>query len=230
MQIEQATLDTCHTADGVVVVIDVIRAFTTAAFAFAAGAEYIFPVGTVEEAFALRDRFPGSLIMGEVRGRRPDHFDFGNTPSVLAHSDLSGRRMIQRTSAGTQGLVRSTNAEVLLAASFVCARSTTQYIQQLNPSKVTLVATGFAPEGAEDEACADYLKALLRGEQPDAMPFLERVRNSHAGHRLSDPNDPSFPAADLDCCVDIDRFDFAMPVERQENLLIMRPVSISSGG
>ncbi|MEM8533046.1 MAG: 2-phosphosulfolactate phosphatase [Chloroflexota bacterium] len=230
MQIERATLDTCHTADGVVVAIDVIRAFTTAAFAFAAGAQDIFPVGTIEEAFALRDRFPGTLMMGEVRGHRPDRFDFGNTPSVLAQSNLQGRQMIQRTGAGTQGLVRSANADILLAASFVCANATVRYIQHLSPTKVTLVATGFAPEGAEDDACADYLAARLRGEQPDAEPFLERVRNSYAGQRLSDPNDLSFPAADLDCCVDLDRFDFAMPVERKDRLLIMRPISISSQG
>ena len=230
MQIERATLDTCHTADGVVVAIDVIRAFTTAAFAFAAGAKDIFPVGTVEEAFALRERFPDALMMGEVRGHRPDHFDFGNTPSVLAQNNLQGQRMIQRTGAGTQGLVRSTKADVLLATSFVCASATVRYIEHLNPARVALVATGFAPEGAEDDACADYLAALLRGEQPDTMPFLERVRNSYAGQRLSEPNDTSFPAADLNCCVDIDRFDFAMPVERQEDLLIMRPVSMSFGG
>ncbi|NOK61820.1 MAG: hypothetical protein GFH27_549281n59 [Chloroflexi bacterium AL-W] len=226
MRIERATLDTCHTASDVVVVIDVIRAFTTAAFAFAAGAKDILPVGTIEEACALHDRFPGTLMMGEVRGHRPDHFDFGNTPSVLAQSHLHGRRMIQRTGAGTQGLVRSVNAAVLLAASFVCASATVRYIQHLNPSNITLVATGIAPEGAEDEACADYLETLLRGEQPDVTPFLKHVRDSHAGQCLSDPNDPSFPAADLDCCVDIDRFAFAMPVERPDGLLIMRPVSI----
>jgi 2-phosphosulfolactate phosphatase len=50
------TLDTCHDARGVVVVVDVLRAFTTAAYAFAGGAEEIFLVSTVEEAFSLRKR------------------------------------------------------------------------------------------------------------------------------------------------------------------------------
>lgn len=38
MQIKTYTLDNCTDARGVVVVIDVMRAFTTAAYAFAAGA------------------------------------------------------------------------------------------------------------------------------------------------------------------------------------------------
>ena len=53
MQIERATNETCGGATGVVVAIDVIRAFTTAAFALAAGARDIVPVGTVEQALEL---------------------------------------------------------------------------------------------------------------------------------------------------------------------------------
>ena len=66
MQIRFATLDTCAESGGTVVVIDVIRAMTTAAYAFAAGVRDIVPAGTVDEALALRDRFPGALVMGEV--------------------------------------------------------------------------------------------------------------------------------------------------------------------
>ena len=58
---------------GVVVVIDVLRAFTTAAFAFAAGAREIVLVSTVDEALALRERLAGALqgleCVRAVRGR-----------------------------------------------------------------------------------------------------------------------------------------------------------------
>jgi phosphosulfolactate phosphohydrolase-like enzyme len=56
---------------GVVVAIDVLRAFTTAAYAFQAGASSIWLVGAVEEALSLGRAIPGSLVMGEVHGRRP---------------------------------------------------------------------------------------------------------------------------------------------------------------
>ena len=141
MDIRHATLETCSQATGMVVVIDVLRAFTTACFAFEAGAEDIVLVSTVEEALALWQQIPGALVMGEVGGYRPEGFDFGNSPSALVNVDLTGRRMIQRTSAGVQGVVRSTGAEILLAASFVCAQATIRYIQSLSPDTVTLVPT-----------------------------------------------------------------------------------------
>jgi len=66
MRIEYATLDECGEVTGVVVVIDVCRAFTTAAYAFGAGYERILLAGMVAEALALRERFPDAQVMGEV--------------------------------------------------------------------------------------------------------------------------------------------------------------------
>jgi 2-phosphosulfolactate phosphatase len=165
MRIQRATLETCNTATGTVVAIDVIRAFTTAAFALAAGARDIVLAGEVEEALALRERFPGALLMGEVNGVQPESFDLGNSPSALIGLDLAGRRIIQRTSAGTQGVVRSTQAQALLTGSFVCASATARYLRKQNPASVTFVITGASPRtnGDEDAACADYIQALLRG-------------------------------------------------------------------
>ena len=53
---------------GVVVAVDVLRAFTTAAYAFAAGASSIWLVATVGEAVDLAQRIPGALAMGEEHG------------------------------------------------------------------------------------------------------------------------------------------------------------------
>jgi 2-phosphosulfolactate phosphatase len=220
-----ATLDTCGTAPDTVVVIDVIRAFTTAAFAFAAGARDIVTVGTVEEAFYLRDHFPGSLVMGEVGGQRPPGFDFGNSPVALAQADLEGRRIIQRTSAGTQGLVRSLWADTLLAASLVCAGATARYIQQQKPASVTFVSTGNNPQVDEDDACAYYLAALLQGDAPDPDTLLQELRQRVPSEILTNPEYTEF-VADLDLCFTIDRFNFALVVERQAGLLVMKTVTI----
>jgi 2-phosphosulfolactate phosphatase len=64
-------------AMGPVVAIDVLRAFSTAAYAFAAGAQTIALVGTVEEAFTLKKQIPDALIMGEVEGLPVKGFDLG---------------------------------------------------------------------------------------------------------------------------------------------------------
>jgi len=226
MDISYLTLDNCSEANGVVVVIDVLRAFSTSAYAFAAGAQSIILLSTVEEALALRDRIPGSLIMGEVNGVPVQGFDFNNSPTALIDQGLTGKVMIQRTSAGTQGVTRSRNAGVLLTGSFCCANATVHYIQRLKPDKVTFVNTGIRPgvRGDEDAACAEYMTALLRGEDPNPGPYLQRVRMSQDGQLFADPARSEFPSTDLDYCTQVDRFDFAMLVKRENGLNHLVPV------
>ena len=157
MKFHYRHLDDCHSATGTVIVIDVLRAFSTAAYAFSLGAREILLVGTVEEALSLRTQLPDSKVMGEVNGIRPDGFDFGNSPTYLSQEDLTGTTMIQRTTAGTQGVVRSQNAEVLLAASFVVADATVQHVKELGADQVTFVITGRDSNGGggnEDLSCA----------------------------------------------------------------------------
>lgn len=230
MKFFRATLDDCHLAGGLVVAIDVIRAFTTAAYAFAAGAREILPVSGVEEAFALRAALPGALLMGEQRGLQLPGFDFGNSPSQLAGQNLHGLQLVQRTSAGTQGLVRSVQASWLTAAAFCTARATAVWIKQIQPEKVTFVITGSRPDGYgdEDAACADYIQAVLEGAMPEPAPYIARVRASHSGLVLSDPARPEFPAVDLDFCTAVDRFDFVMVAERNNGLLAMKAINVLS--
>lgn len=218
-----------------VVVVDVIRAFTVAAYAFSAGAQDITLVGSVEESLSLRERIPNALVMGEVGGLKPEGFDLGNSPSALIGLDLSGHHLIQRTSAGTQGVVCSSGrADTLLACSLCCASATAGYVRRLSPATVTFVITGISAgaeenDGDEDVACADYVEALLRGETPDVALIVQRVLNSYVARVFYDPTRPEFPVSDLECCVDVDRFDFAMRVTRQNGQLVMKPVSNSNG-
>ncbi len=226
MRFYHTNLDTCTTATGLVVAIDVIRAFTMAAFAFDAGAALIYLVGSIEDAWEAKKRLPDALMMGEVGGRIIPGFDYGNSPSAILGKDLGGRRVIQRTGAGTQGIVRSGRADVLLAASFVCASATVRYIQSLAPDQVTFVITGYGPDGRgdEDQALADYLEAHFSGLRPDSAPYLERVRASRDASYLLALNDADMPFGDLALCVDLDRFPFAMRVERQDGLFVMKAV------
>lgn len=228
MDIDFATLETCHAVAGTVVVIDVLRAFTTAAFAFLAGARDILLVSTVAEALALQARFPGALTMGEVDALPIPEFDHSNSPTEIARLDLRGRRLIQRTSAGTQGVVRSVRAETILCAAFTGAGATARWLARQNPEVVTFVITGIYPDrnGDEDRACADYIAALLRGERPDPAPYLQRVRDSDTGRWFSDPARPAFPEEDLERALALDRLDRALLVARRGDLLALAPAPV----
>lgn len=225
MKIEKLRLSECHLGDDLVVVIDVIRAFTTAACAFARGAKKIIIVGSVEEAFFAQKLFRGSLLMGEVGGSPVEGFDFSNSPVEILQKELAGKTLIQRTSSGTQGVVGAINATNVLVSSFVVAESTLRRIRELAPEKVSFVITGPAKGGHEDVALADYLEKRLQGEEVKADSYLQAVLESpYAKDFLSGEYD-YLPKKDLDVVCDIDRFGFAMQVFEEEGQLVLRPVS-----
>lgn len=221
MRAARTTIDGAGACVGTVIVVDVIRAFTAAAYALAVGAEEIVLVEEVDEAFRLRGELPGSLLMGEVKGLPIDGFDYGNSPAQLASEDLRGKRMIQRTSNGTRGMVRSEQAQTLLAGSFVCASATARRLAERN-AKPSFVITGIYPgsDGDEDAALADFLELLVVDSTTDPEPFLQRVRSSNHGQRMAASEDPQL-RADLALCAELDRFEFSMPARRRDGLLIL---------
>lgn len=226
MEINRATLSSCSTATDLVVAIDVLRAFTTAAYLFNAGVEEIMLVSGVEEAFRLREEIPGCLLLGEVDGIKVEGFDLGNSPSEVETKNLTGKRIIQRTTAGTQGVVLASNARTILTAGLTNLSATVCSIQKLAPERVTLIQTGLFPEegwGDEDVACTDAIEAMLTGRAVDWERIAERVRLSRSGSYY-DGAHMEFPPKDLEMALAFDRFNFAMLVEKQEGLHVMRRI------
>lgn len=207
---------------GIVVVIDVLRAFTTAAYAFAAGARTISLVTTIEEAVALRQTIGGAELMGEEGGYPIEGFDAPNSPAAFENRQISPR-WIQRTSAGTRAARAADNARELLVTSLVCLEATARYINTLEPAPVCLVVSGQIGrfDGGDDRACADHLAARLRGERPDPAALIERVYRSQAAAKFLDDNKPAFPRRDLELATELDRFDFAMVGRREGGQLII---------
>ena len=222
MKFNYTTLETCHTATGIVLVIDVLRAFSTAAYAFSRGAKEIRLVSEVEEALELKEKTANSKAMGEVGGLPPEGFDFGNSPTRILEYDLTGITLIQRTGAGTQGAVRAVNADVMLATSFVVAQATINYVLKLNPTELSFVITG-GLSNDEDIACADYLEKQFTGQAVEAQDFVKRVHASRDALQHMEDH-PQFPYSDLDYCSRINHFNFAMPIERKDGFLIMQAV------
>jgi 2-phosphosulfolactate phosphatase len=224
MRFSRTSLKSCEKANGVVVVIDVLRAFSTAAHAFANGAEDIRLVGTIEEAFSWKEKIPGALLMGEVDGLPIPGFDFGNSPPQFDGLRLDGKHVIQRTTSGTQGAVRSVKAEILLTASFCNVGATIEHLVSLSPEEITFVITGLRPGGwgDEDAACADFMEGTLLGKNPDPTNYLMRVKDSPPGRLFQNPALSEYPYQDLEYCLEINRFDFIMPIAREDDHLLMK--------
>ena len=204
-------------ATGSVVIIDVFHAFTTAAVVLARGAAKIIMVSSVEEVLALRSAGTGQLCMGEVRGRAPSDFDLGNSPFEASLAHVDGMTIIQRTSAGTQGVVSARQADQLYAGSLVTAKATARAILRQSPQEATLVAMGddAVTRTDEDELCAIHLRHLLEGRPGNGRGIRDVIL---ASSRIADFHNPAIAhlhPGDLEIALDIDRYDFAVRVTEE---------------
>jgi 2-phosphosulfolactate phosphatase len=221
--------------DGAVVVVDVIRAFTTAAYAFGSGAAEIYLVAGVDEALAFKAANPRSLAMGEERGLRPEGFDFPNSPAMVRDADLDGRTLVQRTSAGTQGVVSAVDATRLWAASLAVASATARAVEGAGLGAPAYVITGRfedRPDGGVDDVLTADLIERARTHRPlDAhaaaaalLSTDEATRTLALGPEHTDPRDIELAAV-------VDAFDFAMEVERTDRgLRLVRTVAARRPG
>ena len=211
-------------AEGTVIIIDVYRAFTTAAIAFSRGAEKIVLVAEVDEALGLRRRGVGDLCMGEVGGMRPEGFEYGNSPLEVSQAQVKGTTIIQSTRAGTVGVAAVRNADRIYAASLVVAEATVQAVLSRSPDLVTLVAMGV--EGGvrsdEDEQCALYMRNLLEGRKPDRDSVRNLILAGAESQKFGDPARPHFHSEDKVMALRIDTIPFAIAVSREDGLLIAR--------
>ena len=136
--------------------------------------------------------------------------------------DLRGRRVVQRTSSGTQGVVAASGAREILLGSFVVAEATVRYLRGAEEATIVAMGEGGTKPSDEDEACAEYLASRLAGRSPDVAAAVAKLWEHE------DPNWPAwFPRRDAELACEVDRFDFALPVVREDGLLVARPVRMS---
>jgi 2-phosphosulfolactate phosphatase len=208
-------IEGARTARGTVVVIDVLRAFTVSAYAFAGGARECRLVGTVAEARDLASRTHDAVICAEEEGLPVAGIPISNSPTMIRATDLRDKVLIQRSSAGTQAAGAVVGGDIF-AGSLVVARSTVQACLLRKPDTITLVASADHPE---DHACAAYMESLLRNAPADLEELLLPLRKSERYRRIVTGHWPGMPPTDLDLSLTPDSFDFAMPVEREPGYL-----------
>jgi len=217
-------VDGARHARGLAVVIDVLRSFTVSAYALAGGARECRLVTTTGEARALAAAIPGALLCAEEEGLPVPGIAISNSPTQIVASELTGRIVVQRSSAGTPVAAAVGEGIDMFAASLVVARATVQACLLRDPDVLTLIASADYPE---DHACARYMEAIARGKKPDLHRLLQPLRESERYARLVSGGWPGFPPTDLELALQPDRFSFAMPVIRQAGYLSVTAEPIS---
>ena len=213
----------CESVSGAAVVIDVMRAYTVAAWAMHLGASRMILVDDLEVALELKSRFPGSLALKD--GAPAEGFDLYNSPADLQEVGLRGKTIVQRTTAGTIGAVAVRHCKPLICTGFVCASAVARRLRDLAPDELTYVVTGEEGTAEEDLACAEYIDALVRDPRTDPAPYIRRASDSRAAIDIRQAAAAGYPGInprDVEMCVDVNRFNFTLEASMEDELLVLR--------
>lgn len=201
------------------VIIDVLRAFTVSDYAFQQGVDSIILTSNKKEALQLSDE--NTYLSGEESGGyKIPQFDFGNSPYALSKAKLQNKRLVQKTTNGVAVTLESLNAQHIFVTGFSNAKSTAEYISRLKQCKnINIIASH--PQGDEDLACAEYIKAILLNNYENLQKLEEstvyRILNSEAAQKFHDINNKDFSILDLTLCSIATKNEFIMKVKQKNS-------------
>lgn len=143
-----------------VVVIDVVRATTTAITIAATGCRCL-PVPTLMAAHQVHRTLPGALLAGEQQGCMPAGFDINNSPTQFLARGETQRPVILLSSTGTRLCHEAIGADAVFLASLRNYASTAAYLAA-NFAEVAVIGAGSRGEfREEDQMCCAWIAEQL---------------------------------------------------------------------
>ena len=163
---------------GVGIVVDVLRATSTIAQALAAGYRRVLCCAEIEQALALRESTPSSLVGGERDAVRIDGFDVGASPREFL--EARAETLILSTTNGTRAiLTAAATCETVLLGSLLNLSAVARTAGEA-ARDVTIVCAGFKGAFALDDAlCAGRIVERLGGEPTDAALAARLVSRAY---------------------------------------------------
>ncbi len=156
------TLFEYRQAQGTVIVIDVLRAFTTSSVLFNRGVKGIYLVKDEYIALHTKWKHPNkTIIFGEKGGRHIEGFDYENSPAEMEKTNIDiDKKFIQRTSSGTKGSLsvsKNMNVEEIIAGSFTTASYIKNYVKDKENVDYLITGSRTPGDGSDDVALAKFL-------------------------------------------------------------------------
>jgi len=159
-----------------VVVVDVIRATTTATTAISLGRR-VFPVQTTDEAFVLASTLQDPLLVGELGGNMPYGFEMTNSPAQIAVRNDIHRPMILVSSSGTHLLLNAAGSNGVYIACFRNMSAIAEYLVGKHDCIAILGAGTRGQFRREDQmGCAWVAEKLIQAgyeaENPQTSEYI----------------------------------------------------------
>ena len=239
----EAPVAPADVADRLVVVIDVLRAATTAALALSRGARAMIPIESVEEAAQRAKTMDQESVRlgGERRMVRISGFDFGNSPLEYTRELVAGLTIVYTTTNGTLALTSTHGARDVLFAGFVNAQATIDVICEATDAStdITIVCAGSERHiSLEDTVCAGRLVRGIRDAHPgavcgDGARLAEMIELTYQDEAMALRDDAAHARSliaagfgdDVDCCLAVD----SVPVAVRYRERVLHAVPVTSG-
>lgn len=159
-----------------IVVVDVIRATTTATTAISLGRK-VFPARTSDEAFIVASTLDNPLLVGELGGNMPYGFDITNSPALIAKRSDIERPAVLVSSSGTQLLLNSAGSNGVYIA---CLRNYQAVADYLAAKYENIAVLGAGTRGQfreEDQMCCAWIAEILvqKGYTPETIQTKEYI-------------------------------------------------------
>ena len=218
-------------AKGLTVIVDVFRAYTTAAYLFDRQADKIFIVSKIETAKKLKKVLDDPILIGERKGIKIADFDYNNSPYFISQHDFSGKEIVLSTSAGTKGIIKAAEADEIITGSFVNIAAAARYIKNKNPDIISIVAMGNngITEADEDDLYVQELNKLLEDKEILSQNEIKNRLRTPAGDRFFvESTQTQMPKEDFEYCLKINKFNFVIKAEkRAEDIYQLKKEEVS---
>lgn len=208
---------------GLVVVIDVFRAFTTACYIADKNLKEFIVVDDVNLAYELKKKNPHFILSGERNGIILPRFNYGNSPWEIKDVNLSDKTVVHTTTLGTRGLISALKlTDQVITGSFVNANAVISYIKKINPKNLYLFCTDDSSEDNEDAMFAKYVKSCLEGKPLEMSDIKKHIINHPSGRFHSRKSYIKHSEKDFPLALELDKFSFILKAnQNKDNLIIL---------
>lgn len=218
------------TTANITIVIDVIRAFTVAHYAFLQGARRIFLAETIEQACQIKEETPDYLLAGEINnGLAIEGFDLDNSPHHIQQKNLSGKTLVQKTINGVRATLNCLSSNHIFVTGFSNARNTAALVKKKihGERQKTVHIIASHSSGDDDLACGEYIKCILEDTNAiSAQQVKNRIKQSHVAEKFFDKNNAAFIREDVLHCAKERNTDFVMKVNKAGKTPMIERITI----
>lgn len=134
-----------ESTEGTIVLVDVVKSSTTIAVALDNGAKFIIPFDTVDKVGQSEKEWKNRedvVLAGETWIGRPKGFDMGISPQTMTKEVVKDKIIIYKSNNLTRILAKCKNAERLIIGGIINSRVVAEYLNDVKPEKVTIIACG----------------------------------------------------------------------------------------